>query len=133
MKHLFFILLCSVPFLGFANTEEPIAPNFSNIATAISNGNADALGKYFDDDIEISLFEKEDSYDKEKATSIMRDFFNRNKPKTFSQMHQGASKGKDTQYSIGEVITSSGTFRMYIYMKIVNDNYLIQEIRIGKN
>jgi hypothetical protein len=77
--------------------------------------------------------EKEDSYEREKATTLMKDFFAKNKPKGFSQMHQGASKGKDTQYTIGEMPTVSGNYRVYLYMKVVNDNYLIQEIRIGKN
>jgi hypothetical protein len=131
MKRLFFILFFS-PFL-FAFTEDPVMPNFSPIATAISTGNAEALSKYFDADVEISLFEKEDSYEKEKAANLMKDFFAKNKPKGFSQMHQGASKGKDTQYTIGEISTASGNYRVYIYMKVVSDNYLIQEIRIGKN
>jgi hypothetical protein len=131
MKRLIFILLCS-PFF-FAFTDEPAMPNFSPIATAISTGNADALSKFFDSDVEISIFEKEDSYDREKAASLMKDFFIKNKPKGFNQMHQGASKGKDTQYTIGELPTVSGNYRVYLYMKVVNDAYLIQEIRIGKN
>lgn len=108
-------------------------PNFSPIATAISTGNADALSKFFDSDVDISLFEKENTYEKEKALNVMKDFFTKNKPKGFSQMHQGASKGKDTQYTIGEMTTTGGTYRVYIYMKIINDSYLIQEMRIGKN
>jgi hypothetical protein len=131
MKRLFFIFFFA-PFF-FAFTEDTEMPNFSPIATAISTGNADALAKFFDTDVEISFFEKGDSYEKEKATTLMKDFFSKNKPRGFSQMHQGASKGKDTQYTIGEVATASGTFRVYIYMKVINDNYLIQEIRVGKN
>lgn len=133
MKHLFFILMVGLPFFTLANNESPIAPNFSVIAAAMSTGNAEALSKYFDEDVEVSLFDKEDTYDKAQATGLMRDFFTKNKPKSFSQMHQGASKGKDTQFSIGEIVTISGNYRVYIYMKIVNDNYLIQEVRIGKN
>jgi hypothetical protein len=131
MKRLFFVLFLS-PFF-FAFTADPVLPNFSPIATAISTGNADALSKFFDSDVNISLFEKEDTYEKDKAANLMKDFFTKNKPKAFSQMHNGASKGKDTQYTIGEMSTASGNYRVYIYMKIINDSYLIQEIRIGKN
>jgi hypothetical protein len=131
MKRLLFVLFLS-PFF-FAFTADPVLPNFSPIATAISTGNADALSKFFDADVDISLFEKEDTYEKDKAANLMKDFFTKNKPKAFSQMHNGASKGKDTQYTIGEMSTASGNYRVYIYMKIINDSYLIQEIRIGKN
>jgi hypothetical protein len=131
MKRIIFILFLSPLIWSF--TTDPLPPNFSPIATAISTGNADALSKYFDADVEISIFEKEDTYEKEKATGLMKDFFTKNKPKSFSQLHQGASKGKDTQYTIGEVQTTSGNYRVYLYMKIANDAYVIQEIRIGKN
>ena len=131
MKRLFFILFLS-PFF-FAFTTDPVMPNFSPIATAISTGNADALSKFFDADVDISLFEKEDTYEKDKAANLMKDFFSKNKPKAFSQTHNGAYKDKDTQYTIGEITTTSGTYRVYIYMKVINDSYLIQEMRIGKN
>jgi hypothetical protein len=131
MKRLFFVLFLS-PFF-FAFTADPVLPNFSPIATAISTGNADALSKFFDFDVNISLFEKEDTYEKDKAANLMKDFFTKNKPKSFSQTHNGASKGKDTQYTIGEMTTAGGTYRVYIYMKVINDSYLIQEMRIGKN
>lgn len=133
MKNLIFLLF-SFPMISlWANTEEPPLPNFSAIASAISAGNADALAKYFDTDVEVSIFEKEDSYSRNEATAVLKDFFAKNKPKNFNAMHQGASKGKDTQYSIGEVVTATGNYRMYLYMKVVNDTYVIQEIRIGKS
>lgn len=131
MRRIIFILFFTPIFWSF--TSDPIAPNFSPIATAISSGNADALSKFFDTDVEISIFEKEDSYERNQAAGLMKDFFTKNKPKSFSQLHQGASKGKDTQYTIGEMQTSSGNYRIYLYMKITNDSYVIQEIRIGKN
>lgn len=131
MRRIIFILLLTPLIWSF--TTDPVAPNFSPIATAISTGNADALSKFFDADVEISLFEKEDTYEREQAAGLMKDFFAKNKPKSFSQLHQGASKGKDTQYTIGEVQTTSGNYRVYLYMKVANDTYVIQEIRIGKN
>jgi hypothetical protein len=129
MKRLLVILFFA-PLL-FAFTAD--LPNFSPIATAISAGNVDVLSKYLDTDVEISLFDKEESFEKDQASAVLKDFFAKNKPKSFSQVHQGTSKGKDTQYCIGEINTATGNYRMYIYMKVINDGFLIQEIRIGKN
>lgn len=131
MKYI--ILIFTFSALIFSNAKSEISPNFALIAAAISNGNADALSKYFDADVEIAIFDKEESYPKDVAATVMKDFFTKNKPKSFTQVHQGASKGKDTQYSIGEISTATGNYRIYLYMKIVNDLYIIQEIRISKN
>ncbi|MCB0521576.1 MAG: DUF4783 domain-containing protein, partial [Saprospiraceae bacterium] len=45
---------------------------------------------------------------------------------------QGASKGQDSQYCIGNLVASSGTFRVYVYMKVSGGKYLIQELRFDK-
>lgn len=127
------ILILSFFSLFISKTKSELPPNFALISAAFSSGNADALVKFFDNDIEISIFDKEENYQRDGALVVMKDFFSKNKPKSFSQVHQGASKGKDTQYSIGEISTSTGNYRVYLYMKVVNDNYVIQEIRIGRN
>ena len=111
---------------------EPIAPSFNPIATAMSTGNAEALSKFFDSDVEISIADKEEIYEKDKAKTVIGDFFGKNKPKSFSQVHQGASKGKDTQYCIGEMPTASGSYRVYLYMKVIDDQYIIKEMRFDK-
>jgi hypothetical protein len=131
MKH--FILFLTLVTTQFSAFSAGVGPNFAPIAAALNSGNADALGKYFDSEVELTIFEKADSYRKDQAVGVMRDFFSKNKPKSFNQLHQGASKGKDSQYSIGEIATATGNYRIYLYMKVVNDSYIIQEIRIGKN
>ena len=126
------ILVFSVISFLYSFTTEPIVPSFNPIATAMSTGNADALSKYFDSDVEISIADKEEIYEKDKAKTVLVDFFGKNKPKSFSQVHQGASKGKDTQYCIGEMPTAGGSYRVYLYMKIAGDQYVIQEMRFDK-
>jgi Domain of unknown function (DUF4783) len=127
-----FVFLLAVIFSLFSFTEDPASPSFNAIATAMSTGNAEALAKHFDADVEISIFEKEDIYEKTKAQTIVNDFFAKNKPRAFNQVHQGQSKGKDTQYCIGDLPTATGKYRVYLYMKVQNDQYVIQEIRFDK-
>jgi hypothetical protein len=129
MKKLLFSFSVIAFLCAFTN---PIAPSFNSIATAISTGNADALAVYFDNDVEISIADKEDIYDKTQAKQVINDFFAKNKPKAFNQVHQGQSKGKDTQYCIGEMPTAGGKYRVYIYMKVNSDQYVIQEMRFDK-
>lgn len=125
------ILVFSVISFLYSFTE-PIAPSFNPIAVAMSTGNADALSKFFDSDVEISIADKEEIYEKSTAKTVVSDFFSKNKPKSFNQVHQGASKGKDTQYCIGEMPTAGGNYRVYLYMKVSGDQYIIQEMRFDK-
>lgn len=106
--------------------------NMSAITQAISAGDADALGRYFDQSVEIAVQDEEDVYDKGQAISIVKRFFNQNKPKSFSQVHEGTSKSNDSKYCIGNMVTDKATFRVYIYLKMEGGNSLIQELRFDK-
>ncbi len=106
--------------------------NLADITRAISTGDADALGQYFDQSVEIAVLDQEDVYDKAQAVAVVKQFFTKSQPKAFSQVHQGTSKGADSQYCIGNMTTASGTYRVYIYMKVSGGKYLIQELRFDK-
>ena len=125
MKKLLFVVFLA-PGLSLVNA------NLADITRAISNGNADALGQYFDQSVEIAVLDQEDVYTKARAIQVVKDFFNKHKPTSFSQVHQGESKGKDSQYCIGNLTTGTSTFRVYIYMKVTNGKFLVQELRFDK-
>lgn len=128
MKNLIFVLLL-VPTLAMVNPEDN---NLNAITKALSEGNADALGQYFDNNVEIAVMDSEEVYAKTEAVKAVKDFFAKNKPKSYSSVHQGASKGQDSQYCIGNMVTQGGTFRVYVYMKVTGGKYIIQELRFDK-
>lgn len=128
MKNFLFVFFLA-PFLAFTNLEEQ---NLDAITKAISSGNADALGQYFDASVEIAVMDKEETYSKADAVKVVKDFFSKNKPSSFKQVHQGASKGQDSQYCIGNMTATSGTFRVYIYLKAGGGKQVIQELRFDK-
>jgi len=109
-----------------------IGANLPDITKAISSGDATSLGQYFDQSVTVAILDQEDIYDKAGATNAVKQFFAKNTPKGFSQVHQGASKGADSQYVIGNLTTSGGTFRAYIYVKSSGGKTLIQELRFDK-
>lgn len=128
MKNLLFLLLFA-PFALMANQGNP---SLDAISKALSNGDADALAQYFGDNVEISILDKEQLYSKGKATEALRSFFSSNKPKSFSQVHQGISKENSDQYCIGNMSASTGSYRVYIYLKMNGGSATIQEIRFDK-
>jgi len=125
MKKLFFLLFI-IPTIALVN------PNLNGISKAISSGDAAALSQYFDDSVEIAILDEEDIYDKDEATAVVKKFFAANKPSAYKQVHQGTSKGKDSQYSIGNLKSGGTSYRVYIYLSVKGDKYTIQEMRVDK-
>ena len=127
MRNLFFLLLFA-PAIAFSQG----ATSLESITSALNTGDVDALSKYFANDVEISIQDKEQTYAKAKATEVVRTFFNTNKPKSFSQMHKGTSRENSDQYCIGNLVSANGNYRVYLYLKVSGSNLSIQEIRFDK-
>ena len=106
--------------------------NLTQITDAIANGDAEALRPFMDKSVEISIGDDFDIYPKGEAVSIVKKFFDANGPSGYSQTHEGTSLGKDSRYVIGDLKTSTGNFRIYIYMKGNRGQEIIQELRFDK-
>ena len=113
MKLLFTPLLVAslLVFSSFAQSG-----NIDGVIGALKSGNAPELAKYFDDNVELTLPVKSDSYSKAQAQVILKDFFANNGVKTFVLKHKGDSPGGN--YCIGTLQTKSGNFRAHVFMKI---------------
>lgn len=121
------LLFCLVMFAA-PLTED--LPDMSGITKALQSGDATALASFFASDVELAVLDDEDLYDKAEAEKILAKFFSSNKPKSFSQVHKGTSKGKDSHYVIGDLVSSNKTYKIYIYLEEVGDTYQIEELRI---
>lgn len=125
MKNLLLIVLLSPVFTTMNG-------DLAQITSAIKNGDASALSQYFDENVEISVLDRESVYDKAQAKEVVAVFFSKHKPQSYSEVHKGVSKKEDSHYSIGKLISSSGAYRVYVYTTIQNGKYRIQELRFDK-
>ena len=100
MKPIFTTLLISSVLLLSAFTYQS---SIDGVIGAIRSGNSAELSKYFDDNIELTLPDKSDSYSKAQAQLIVRDFFSNNGVKGFDLKHKGDSPGG--------VISASGHYK----------------------
>lgn len=130
MKNLIFVLLL-IPFAAFANNNQG-NPGLDAISAALSNGDVDVLSKYFADNVEISIQDKEQTYPKAKAAEVLKSFFDSSKPKSFAQVHKGTSRENSDQYCIGNLSASTGNYRVYLYLKVSGTNMQIKEMRFDK-
>lgn len=119
-------------FAGLASLCFTADPAWEAISKAFREGNADAVAMHMDNSVDMNIMNEESTLSKAQAVQSLKNFFSKNKPKSFSSIHQGSSKGKESCYYIGELDSSGGKFRVYVYFKAVNTVQLIKEIRIDK-
>jgi len=101
--------------------------NIDGVIGALRSGNASGLAKYFDENVELTLPVKSDSYSKAQAQVILKDFFANNGVKNFELKHKGDSPGGN--YCIGTLQTKSGNFRAHVFMKSKGNTDVLKEIR----
>lgn len=125
-----FLFICFLtPLVAWTN---PLDQSIADISKAIRSGDAATLGTYFDGQVELATPTNEDVYDKAEAIRLVKQFFTKYPPGSFSQVHQGTSKSNDFEYIIGNMTTGSKTFRVYFYMRRGADKYVIQELRFDE-
>ena len=124
MKQLFLMFLL-VPLLQDVHLE--------NITSAIKAGDLQTLSSYLDSTVEIALLEEGEMYVKEEAVGKLKAFFAQNKPTSFQPVHKGFSGGKGSMYCIGDFATNKEKYRVFIYIKVQDSQYFIQELRFEKN
>ncbi len=121
---IFFFLLLFIN-TGFVYTQVGIS---DNIVSAIGKGDAESLAKYFNSNVELTILNKEDIYSKAQAKQIIKEFFLKNNPKTFTILHEGNSSG--AKFTLGRLETLSGTYRIYLLMKFDNRSVYINQFKI---
>jgi hypothetical protein len=125
------IIILGFIFLGFGQL---FAQNdiLDEIATTLRSGDARSVSRYFGNTIDLTIISQEEVYSKVQAEQVLKDFFAKNHPRSFSIIHKGESK-EGARYAIGSLITSTGqTFRTYFYIKQQGNNAIIQELRFMK-
>ena len=113
------IILCSFVYLSIPD----------EVVNSLKTGNAAVIGKYFGSNVDLSIPGNESLCSKAQAELILKDFFSKNQVKSFTTLHQGESKD-GSQYLMGNMTTSTGNYRVSIYMKKNGDVFQIKELRI---
>ena len=121
-----FLTISSFLFIVLLSYFAPIK-GIDDVISSLKTGNATELAKYVDDNIEISLPDKTDTYSRSQAVMILQNFFNSNGVKGFDLKHKG--ENGPSQYCTGTLITRSGNYRTTVFMKTKNGRQLVKEIK----
>jgi len=98
------------------------------IGTIIKKGDATLLSAYFDESVELTILDEDDSYSKDQAQAVITQFFEDYSVKSFKLIHEGASNG-GLKFGIGEMSTSGSSMRVYICLKEEDGTIIIPELR----
>ena len=112
--------------LAFGSAFKPIS-GIDDVIGALRTGNASAVGKYIDENVELTLPDKTDNYSKAQAIMILKDFFANNSVLGFEAKHKGDNNG--SQFCIGTLRTKSGDYRTTVFMKTKNSKQSVKEIK----
>ncbi len=118
-------LLCIC--LGTKPVEAVDLPN--EIVQALENGDAKNIGKHFNSSVELIFSSSQGVYGKSQAEQILKNFFDNNGSGNFKYKHLHTNNKDNTQYYIGQLYTSKGIYRIYIYMK----DQCIHQMRMESN
>lgn len=105
------------------------AQSFDGIVQAFRKGDASALAAGFGATVELTVKNTGNSYSKNQAEMILKNFFSTHTPKSFAVSHQGTSP-EGAKYIIGNLATASGNYRTYVYAKSIAGKLVTQEIRL---
>lgn len=97
------------------------------LIVSMKQGNAKETAKYFSSSIELDILGAENVCSKVQAEQIIKAFFEQHPVSNFTVIFEG---GKDaSQYAIGKLSTSKGTYRVNLLIK----QQLVTQLRIEQD
>ena len=101
------------------------------IKETIKAGSAKELSRYLYQTVDVTIEGKVESYSKTQAEFVFRDFFRQHPASEFTIIHQGSSKGGQP-FAIGQYKSGTEVYRVFIKIKVVNNQQLLHEISFSK-
>lgn len=126
-KFYLYILFAFASAQLFAQQENDV---FVPIGKYIQNGDFQKLSAWFASNLELEITGNTNDCSKTQATQIMKDFFIKYPPKTFSIIHKSGKA--PMKYAIGTLTTESDNFRITLFVKTETDGNYVQQLRIEK-
>lgn len=99
---------------------------------AIKNNDMASVSNYLQDQLDFCIFDNQEFLNKKEATAKLSQFLNNYKIQSIEILHQGASKGKNSQYKVAKLSTTKDTFRIFVYTTGELTTKSVKEIRIDK-
>jgi hypothetical protein len=113
--------------LGFAALAQ--AEVKDQVVQAIGTGNATALARHLQPNLDLTVLATSDVYSKAQSEQILRKFFDEHDPQGLTIEHEGTSKMGD-RYYIGRLRTARGDMRVTFFLKQTGGVFQVKQLRI---
>ena len=99
------------------------------IAKAIGGSNAKALGRYFNEMVDLNIPGFKGNYSKTQSERIIQSFFTKYQVRSFSVSKQGNSQD-GSKFNIGALDTGNKKYRVYYLYRLAGSVYRIFQFQI---
>ena len=124
MNALMIISLILTHLVGFDNSV------IETITAALKSGQVEKINQYYASTVDVTILQDQGFFSKSVATQKVASFFNGRAVQDYNIVHEGKSKGKDSVYTIGNLITNDGDYRVYMFITTKGEKHYIEEIKI---
>ncbi len=94
----------------------------------INAADASGLATFFSMTVELKLPDHEGTFSASQGEMIMKDFFKKYPPDSFSAIQKGTTDNI-SRFAICEYFTGSSKYQVYLYMRKDNEKFLVQKIK----
>lgn len=124
--YIFSILLALFTLLSsYSNLQNTV---IENINTAFSTGNITAISPYINNNIGLSFDDTKYIYSKSQSEAVLKDFFQKEKIKSYSIKKRSNNQNTDELYLICEYISQKNNYLVFLNVKREANKYKINEI-----
>lgn len=104
-------------------------PQVDDVSNSLNKGEISNVIKYFDKIVDITINNEQSTYSRSQAEMVVRNFFSKNRTKSFSVRYKGTAASDNTVYLIGELKTANGQYKVYLSFKQKERSILLQQIK----
>ena len=125
-------LLLSVSLIGHADVVRAQSGLTEAIAGCLKAGDASCVSRYFGNSVDITINSSTSTYSRTQGELVLRDFFSKNSVRDFTINHSGNSSDRPATFTIGNLQTDRNRYKVYMWLKPRDGDYVLKEIRIER-
>ena len=95
---------------------------------ALTSGKVKEFSQIFDERVDITIDEDKFDCSKQQAQVVLNEFLEQYEEVEFTMIHQGTSKNQ-SKYYVAKMTTETESYRVYLYVKLINGQDYIQAIK----
>ena len=127
---IFLFVYLFVPFGHGAVRAQQADRMVSEIVKAFEEGSAKSIARHFGTNVELSMPRAEGTFSKSQSEVILRDFFSREAPSSFTIIYHGYSQD-GSAFVIGRLFTKEGKYyRTYFLIKNVSHSFFLHYMQL---